>query len=308
MSRLTLLVGRILLRVALLTKKNKWTCSPSSGRIAKLFLSVFVTRRGLMSKIFISYRRSDSQYVTDFLYKGLVDYFGKDVVFKDVDTIPLGENFKKYLDSIIAKCEIILVVIGERWLNVTNVKGQRRLDDPQDFVRIEVEAALKRGIPVIPLFVDGTSMPSPTELPDVLEELSYMNGMQIRPASDFERDKDKLIKTVEARLAPRLAKESFNSQNRGSSEDPSRISEDDKEDRSSNKDIATHKHGLTRHLYYCLLLIADHDGIKTADLSELLGDPIRSVQRRVKNLVVRGLVVRKGRLLYYQPENLGGSD
>jgi serine/threonine protein kinase len=149
-----------------------------------------------MSKIFISYRRDDSAHVTGFVYERLVAHFGKQAVCMDIDTIPLGINFKAYLDSVIARCEVVLVVIGRQWLHVTNQWGMRRLDDPMDFVRIEIESALLRNIPVIPLLV-GSTMPALNELPETLAELAYRNGMKVRPAPDFERDLDRLVRSLD---------------------------------------------------------------------------------------------------------------
>src|SRR5579872_4347999 len=98
-----------------------------------------------MSKIFISYRREDSADIAGRIYDNLtppVGPFLRDDVFKDVDTIPLGVNFKTHLESAVALCAVQLVVIGPRWLTVVGSDGNPRLHDPRDFVRIEIESAL----------------------------------------------------------------------------------------------------------------------------------------------------------------------
>ena len=106
--------------------------------------------------IFISYRRQDSGDVTGRIYDRLVQQFGREAIFKDVDSIPLGVDFRISLGDAVGQCNLLLAVIGRRWLSIQNESGARRLDDPRDFVRIEIEAALQRDIPVIPLLVQGS--------------------------------------------------------------------------------------------------------------------------------------------------------
>lgn len=146
-----------------------------------------------MSRIFISYRRDDSADVTGRIFDRLIAHFNKDNVFKDVDSIPYGVNFEKHLASVVEQCEVVLVVIGPRWVDITGDTGQRRLDDPGDYVRIEVETALKRDIPVIPLLVKGAPIPAPDELPPGIAELALRNGMPVRRDPDFHTDVDRLI-------------------------------------------------------------------------------------------------------------------
>jgi hypothetical protein len=112
-----------------------------------------------MSKILISYRREDSADATGRIYDRLVQQFGRTAVFKDVDSIPLGINFRKHLDEQVAKCDVFLAVIGPDWMGSKAGEGTSRLDDPRDFVRIEIESALKREIPVIPVLVRGPRFP-----------------------------------------------------------------------------------------------------------------------------------------------------
>ena len=152
--------------------------------------------------IFISYRRNDSADVTGRIYDRLLYSFGKDAIFKDVDSIPFGVNFRTYLNDIIEKSKILLVVIGPRWLSITDDQGGRRLDDPADFVRIEIEAALKRKIMIVPLLVSGASMPNASQLPTSLEELAFYNGIQIRPDPDFHKDMSRLIHEIGTQVKP----------------------------------------------------------------------------------------------------------
>ncbi len=158
-----------------------------------------------MSKVLISYRREDSAHVTGRIYDRLVQQFGRTAVFKDVDSIPLGIDFRTYLDQQVAKCDVFLAVIGRHWMKPQGQKGKSRLADPADFVRLEIEAALKRQIPVIPVLVEGASIPSVDRLPTSLQGLSYRNGIVVRPDPDFHRDMDRLIEHLRAQIDSQLA-------------------------------------------------------------------------------------------------------
>ena len=146
--------------------------------------------------ITINYRRTDSAAEVGRIYDSLVQQFGNDQVFKDVDAIPFGVDFREYLNEAVSKCSVLLAVIGKDWLTVTDEAGNRRLDDPADFVRIEIEAALKRSIPVIPILVQGASMPMSADLPPSLESLAYRNGLPVRHDPDFHRDMGRLIRGI----------------------------------------------------------------------------------------------------------------
>ena len=154
----------------------------------------------MSDQIFISYRRDDAAYVTGHINDRLCKEFGNESIFTDVDKIALGVDFRSTLDLMVAECQILLAVIGDNWLTVKNPDGQLRLQDPADFVRIEIESALQRNIPVIPLLVGGTKMPSKDDLPESLQELAFRNGTQIRPDPDFHTDIDRLIKSLKGHL------------------------------------------------------------------------------------------------------------
>lgn len=148
--------------------------------------------------IFISYRRQDSADVTGRIYDRLVQRFGREQVFKDVDSIPLGVDFRAHLGNVVGRCNFLLVVIGPQWLSVSGENG-RRLEDKNDFVRVEVESALARDIPVIPIMVSGASLPADSELPPSLGAITFRNGIRVRPDPDFHRDMDRLIAGLEQR-------------------------------------------------------------------------------------------------------------
>ncbi|MCU7932991.1 MAG: toll/interleukin-1 receptor domain-containing protein, partial [Candidatus Thiodiazotropha sp. (ex Codakia rugifera)] len=150
-------------------------------------------RRILIANIFISYRREDSADVTGRIHDRLVEHFGESALFMDVDDIPLGVDFSKYIDEKVSQCEVLLAIIGRDWLSVTDEEGNRRLDLAGDFVRTELESALKRNIPVIPLLVRRASMPEADDLPESIRAFSTRNGMRVRADPDFRTDCDRLI-------------------------------------------------------------------------------------------------------------------
>lgn len=153
-----------------------------------------------MNNIFISYRREDAADVTGRINDRLRQHYGEEAIFTDVDNIPFGVDFRTYLDEEVSQCKVLLAVIGRNWLMVKNDKGRPRLHDPTDFVRIEIESALQRNIPVVPLLVHGTGMPSVDKLPESLQELTFRNGTPIRPDPDFHKDMDRLIKGLDQHL------------------------------------------------------------------------------------------------------------
>jgi TonB family protein len=132
--------------------------------------------------IFISYRRSDSQGEAGRVFDDLVQQFGEQTVFMDVSAIEAGRDFRKAIEEGVAKCGVLLVVIGTEWLQAKDEGGARRLSDPSDFVRIETAAALKRDIPVIPVLVRGARMPTAEQLPEDLRELAYRNCIELTHA------------------------------------------------------------------------------------------------------------------------------
>ena len=154
--------------------------------------------------LFISYRRADSVDISGRLYDRLADHFGEGNVFKDVDSIPLGVDFRDHIENMVSKCSVLLVVIGSQWLGSSIINArQSRLEDPHDFVRIEVEVAFKRNIRVVPLLVQGARMPAEGSLPPSLKGLAYRQSIEIRSDPDFHRDVNRLIEgLVRAELPP----------------------------------------------------------------------------------------------------------
>lgn len=150
-----------------------------------------------MTNIFISYRRADSEWITSRIYDRLVTAFGKKNVFKDVDSLKLGGDFRGKLKEATARCDVMLVIIGPVWLTVMDKNGGRRLDNPDDFVRLEVETGLQRdGILVIPVLVGGATLPSADQLPDSLKQLAYNHAFTIHADPLFNRDMEALVREI----------------------------------------------------------------------------------------------------------------
>ena len=149
----------------------------------------------MATRVFISYRRDDSAAYARLVRDRLVPQFGREALFMDVDTVRAGMNFVKIIREEVAKCDVLLAVIGPKWLEAPDEEGNRRLDDQNDYVRIEIATALQRDIPVIPILLDGTRMPRAGRLPEDLKELEQRSGLEIRHTS-FDSDIDRLIREL----------------------------------------------------------------------------------------------------------------
>lgn len=145
------------------------------------------------NQIFICYRREDSSWVAGRIYDRLVQKYSNEAIFKDINSIPLGTIFKDHIISVISQCSVFLVVISDRWMGENVELGKRRIDDPTDIMRMEIEVALQLDIPVIPLLVQHTSMPVKENLPLALNGLADRHGMRISNDPYFHVDMDRLV-------------------------------------------------------------------------------------------------------------------
>ena len=153
-----------------------------------------------MSGIFISYRREDAAGHAGRLFDRLKARFGKSAVFMDVEGIDAGIDFVETIDDAVSTCDVLLAVIGRGWLDARDDHGARRLDNPQDFVRLETGAALSRRIRVIPVLVEGVAMPPADALPEALQPLARRQAVELRD-SRWEADVENLIQKLEQALA-----------------------------------------------------------------------------------------------------------
>jgi hypothetical protein len=141
-------------------------------------------------RVFISYRRDESAGYAGWIADSFEEYFGEDKVFRDIDSLEPGLDFSEAIERALESSEVLLAVIGKHWLTATDAAGQRRLENPHDFVRVEIATALKRNIRVIPVLVQGASMPSADEVPEDLAPLTRRNAFELHDTSwrdDFRR-------------------------------------------------------------------------------------------------------------------------
>ena len=159
-----------------------------------------MSRSAAPCRIFISYRHNEDGMAAGWLVERLAGHFGKDQIFKDVDSIEPGDDFVKVIADAVGRCDVLLALIGREWLTITGDDGRRRLDNPQDFVRLEIEAGLKRDIRLIPVLIEGTPMPPVDQVPPSLAALVNRQALHFS-AAHAEPEFDRLIKALDRTLA-----------------------------------------------------------------------------------------------------------
>ncbi|MEO8281680.1 MAG: toll/interleukin-1 receptor domain-containing protein [Ideonella sp.] len=145
--------------------------------------------------IFVSYRRDDARQAAGRLADDLAQHFGTASIFRDIEGIELGVDFVEALNRALEACVVMLVLIGPRWLDIRDAKGQRRLDDPKDWIRQEISTALKRGIRVVPVLIDGTPLPDEEALPEDLQPLVRRQALEIAD-NRWRGDMQRLAETL----------------------------------------------------------------------------------------------------------------
>ena len=150
--------------------------------------------------IMVSYRRDDSEAITGRIFDRLTSSFGKDAVFRDIDNIPVGVDFREYISGVLVQTDVLVVVIGRRWLGRSRA-GTTRIENELDLVRIEVETALQQQLPVIPVLVGNAQMPSVAELPDSIKPLASRNAIRVDAGQDFENHIGRLIRGISGNLS-----------------------------------------------------------------------------------------------------------
>jgi hypothetical protein len=148
-----------------------------------------------MPRITISYRRDDSDVITGRIFDRLTAHFGRETVFRDIDSIPLGVDFRKHVDSVIDGTDLMVAVVGPKWIGPR--AGQSRLDNAADPVRVEIDAALRKGVPLIPVLVLRAQMPRADQLPPSLEDFAYRNAARIDAGQDFDTHMARLIRAID---------------------------------------------------------------------------------------------------------------
>ena len=152
-------------------------------------------------KIFISYRRDDSAYPAHAIYDTLASHFGASSVVFDVKTIPIGADFRTYLNDAVSSCNVLLAVIGDNWTHARMGNGRRRIDDPRDFTRLEIQTALEKGILVVPVLVGNATMPRRCDLPRKLKHLADRQAAEVRTGLHFETQLSTLLDGLQRLLS-----------------------------------------------------------------------------------------------------------
>jgi len=149
--------------------------------------------------MFMSYRRKDTAAIARRVYDILEKEFRRGSVFMDIDTIAGGEDFRVRLEASLQKCHVLLALIGPRWME------DKRLHNPDDFVRLEIERALNRGLPVVPLLIDGANMPTVDDVPSSIAPLTQQNALFIESGQGFLDQMDRLVKDLKRLLGTRVS-------------------------------------------------------------------------------------------------------
>ena len=166
------------------------------------------TQQITRNQIFISYRRGKTAVYAELLATLLRTHFGHDQVFKDKDSIPFGRDFVEAITSAVASCDVLIALIDPEWTTVLDTSGRRRIDDPGDYVRLEVETALQRNIPVIPILVDGAAPLRTEELPPSLHGLPRRNALPLTTEA-LPSQINRLIEDIEQQLPGSAASEPY---------------------------------------------------------------------------------------------------
>jgi uncharacterized membrane protein YhaH (DUF805 family) len=153
-----------------------------------------------MASIIISYRRADTGHITGRIFDHLVDHFGRDSVFMDIDAIPIGMDFREHIRTALDKCDIMLAIVGPRWQDGGSPRD--RLADETDWMRIELETALAKKIPLVPVLIDQSQLPAPSDLPQTLRDLAFRQTMRIDSGVDFSVHMERLIRSIDRLVVP----------------------------------------------------------------------------------------------------------
>jgi hypothetical protein len=145
--------------------------------------------------IFVSYRRNDSSAMAGWIHEKLFSQYGTSV-FKDIDNIAIGENFRNAIGRALRHCDVMVAVIGPKWLGPKD-DGTRRIDEERDWIRVEIEIASHLGIPIIPVLVERAQMPGTHQVPEGMREVTLLNALVIEPSADFQNQVRRLFDSID---------------------------------------------------------------------------------------------------------------
>jgi hypothetical protein len=167
-----------------------------------------------MAKILLSYRRADAGAVTQLIWKELVDRYGADSVYMDIDNIPYGTDFRAHIREALLLSDVFLAIVGPNWIGA-DANGKSRIVDQNDPVRVEIETALQGNVTIVPVLVEHATMPSPLRLPDSLKEFPFLNAIGVDSGRDFSLHIERLFRVIDeilkskGKLPTRLGKHSI---------------------------------------------------------------------------------------------------
>ena len=178
---------------------NEELIAETVSRLQQLGSAEIADRNGSIARIFVSYRREDSAYPSSWLFDKLAQHFGPNQGFKDINSIQPGDDFGERITAAVERCDVLLALIGRQWLTICDEVGRRRLDNPRDFVRLEIEAAITRNVQIVPILLDGARMPHTDELPPCLVKLARRQAIELSP-NRFDSDADRLLTNLDRAL------------------------------------------------------------------------------------------------------------
>ena len=152
-----------------------------------------------MPKISISYRRANSEAMTGRIFDRLAAHYGKEAIFRDIDNIPPGIDFRVHINDMLRKTTVLLSVIGPNWVGA-QAGGTERIQQESDAVRVEIETALRRRTPLIPVLIGNTTMPGSDQLPPSLKDFAFRNALRVDTGQDFDYHMDRLIRSIDVIL------------------------------------------------------------------------------------------------------------
>jgi hypothetical protein len=195
----TFVDGKPITSVAVTGPTTVWLAEPNDGEVMLLL------PEGTPSGIFISYRREDASGYAGRLYDHLTAHFGEQMVFRDIEHITPGSDFVRRIEDAVGACQVVLAVIGPSWATITGPDGQRRLDNPTDYVRLELTSSLQQDIRIVPVLVQDAEMPRPQDFPEPLQGLSRRNAIELSD-SRWPYDVRQLVAAIEKSVTPQRSR------------------------------------------------------------------------------------------------------
>ena len=195
-------IEQVLLRMMAKRPEDRFSSAAEVQREIRPFVQRL---RPTSHRVFISYRRADARAAARQLFDALETFLGAETVFMDIDTLPPGIDFRTSLDRALARCEVVLVMIGPDWKGASspeNEPGVSRLDHPGDFVRLEVSAAIRRGAVIVPVLINEARMPAAAELPSEISSLAFRQAASLRLDQRFLSDAQRIAEAVRRFLNP----------------------------------------------------------------------------------------------------------